>query len=144
MRRYDLCTTFMGALTMWGPILLVVMVGTVGVVLVSTNAWSAARWQLGFLIPWLAAVGVTAIKSLHAPRHIELEEDGRITFVGLLGRTVVHASDIQSIAPAGNRLGVLIIRHSQGKVTLLNQFDRFHEFLTELERLNPGIDFRGC
>jgi hypothetical protein len=54
------------------------------------------------------------------------------------------AMEIESIKPQGGKFGFLVVRTSQGKINLLNQFDGFHEFIIQLKASNPSIEIRGC
>jgi hypothetical protein len=78
------------------------------------------------------------------PRRIVRHADGRIEFVSPFRRVTVTAREIVSIKPDRSHLGLLVVKWGSGKVTLLNQFDGFHELLTYLETVNPAVEFRGC
>lgn len=78
------------------------------------------------------------------PRRIELHEDGRVVFHAPFRTLEIHASEVTSIKPGGNNIGFLVLKHSGGKLHLLNQFDDFHDFLTRLKQSNPSVELRGC
>jgi hypothetical protein len=78
------------------------------------------------------------------PRRIVRHADGRIEFVSPMRRLMVTAREIVSIKPDRSHLGLLVVKCHSGKVTLLNQFDGFHELLTYIETTNPAVEFRGC
>jgi hypothetical protein len=52
--------------------------------------------------------------------------------------------EIQSIKPERSQFGFLVIRHTGGKIKILNQFDGFHEFIADVKGNNPLIELRGC
>lgn len=81
---------------------------------------------------------------LSTPYRIVFAPDGSITFISFLRKKEVNASEIVSIKPAFNYIGFLFVRSSRGKVRLLNQFDRFHEFIGKLRSMNPTVRIRGC
>lgn len=144
MRRYSLFRTYQSSLWMWGVPVLFVIVGPLFPIAV-WNSWTHGR-IVGIVfgtIWWLYALGFL-LWALRIPRRIELREDGIVVFRGPLRTLEVHASEISSIRPGRYQLGFLVLKHSRGKLQLLNQFDGFHEFLTRIERINPGIEFRGC
>jgi hypothetical protein len=92
---------------------------------------------------WLGAIGFGVVLSGRIPTRIELAGDGRIRFRGLLRRIEVQATEIESIKPRA-QLGLLSLKHSGGRILLINQFDGFHEFLVALKGLNPSVELRGC
>jgi hypothetical protein len=81
---------------------------------------------------------------LSTPYRTVFAPDGDITFISILRRKKGDASEIVSIKPAFNYMGFLFVRSSRGKVRLLNQFDRFHEFISKLKSMNPTLTVRGC
>jgi len=97
-----------------------------------------------FGLIWLAVVGALWLKVLTIPHRIEVKSDGSFTFVSLLRRIPVSPQSVGSIKPAGSRLGFFVLKYSGGRITLLGQFDGFHEFLSELRSSNPGVELRGC
>ena len=97
-----------------------------------------------FAVFFLAAVAWIWYRQLRMPHRIVLTADGQIEFVAPARRVVVTARDIVSIRPERNQFGYLVVRWGSGKLTLLNQFDGFHELLTQIKNLNPAVEFRGC
>jgi hypothetical protein len=81
---------------------------------------------------------------LRTPHRITLAPDGTIEFLSLWGRRLVRAEEIRSIKPAGAHVGWFLVRTDRGRIGLLAQFDGFHDFLTRLEGLHPGVELRGC
>jgi hypothetical protein len=99
---------------------------------------------LPFMLFWVAGVSWFFFTVLRIPHTIRVHDGGRIEFVSPLRRWDVPVHEITYVGPERGHIGILIVRSSAGKIRLLNQFDGFHRFLTELETLNPGIEFRGC
>jgi hypothetical protein len=97
-----------------------------------------------FGLIWLAVVGALWLRVLTIPHRIEVRSDGSFTFVSLLRRIQVSPQSVRSIKPAGSRLGFFVLKHTGGGITLLGQFDGFHEFLSALRISNPGVELRGC
>ena len=97
-----------------------------------------------FGLIWLAVVGALWWRVLTIPHRIEVRSDGSFTFVSLLRRIPISPQSVRSIKPAGSRLGFFVLEHAGGRITLLGQFDGFHEFLSALRSSNPGVELRGC
>jgi hypothetical protein len=92
----------------------------------------------------LAILGLYLGLILCLPYRITLAEDGTVEFISVLRRRTFRAEEIKSIKPAGSQFGFLLVRTDRGKIRLLAQFDGFHDFLTRLEALRPGVELRGC
>ncbi len=101
-----------------------------------------APWPIGLI--WLAVAVAYLFYFLSLPHRITLSEDGTVEFVGLLRRLSVRADEIQSIRPQGAKFGFFTVRTARGNIKILAQFDGFHDFLTRLEALHPGVELRGC
>jgi hypothetical protein len=67
-----------------------------------------------------------------------------VEFISLLRRRTVRAQEIRSIKPAGAHVGFLVARTDRGRIRLLAQFDGFHDFLSRLKAMHPGLELRGC
>jgi hypothetical protein len=93
---------------------------------------------------WLAFVCFSLVWILGLPLRITLAQDGRIEFISLLSRRLVRAEEIRSIKPHNSQIGFFLVRTDRAKIRLLAQFDGFHDFLTRLESLHPGVELRGC
>ena len=78
------------------------------------------------------------------PHRITLAGDGTIEFISVLRRRTVRAGEIKSIKPEGSHFGFFVIRTDRNKIKILAQFDGFHDFLTRLKELHPGVELRGC
>lgn len=144
MRQYALYRTFLSALMTWGIPAFMLLLGPLFLFSVWTS-WEKDRLAgtVFFAVWWIIVLG-SWIWTLRIPRRIELHEDGRIVFHGPLRTLELYAHEISSIKPAGNSLGFHVLRHSRGKLQLLNQFDEFHDFLTRLKQSNPSVELRGC
>jgi hypothetical protein len=97
-----------------------------------------------FAFIWLVPMGVFWYFILSTPYRITVDPTGEITFASVLRKRRVMAMEIESIKPQGGKFGFLVVRTSQGKINLLNQFDGFHEFIIQLKASNPSIEIRGC
>lgn len=93
---------------------------------------------------WFGVVGALWFKVLTLPYRIEVGPDGGITFVSLLRRFQLWPSAVESIKPTGGRLGFFVLKHREGRIQFVGQFDGFHEFLFALKNANPGVELRGC
>ncbi len=93
---------------------------------------------------FLLVIGINVFYFLSIPHRITLASDGNVEFISLLRRRTVRVQEIRSIKPAGAHLGFLVVSTDRGKIRLLAQFDGFHDFLTRLEALHPGVELRGC
>jgi hypothetical protein len=97
-----------------------------------------------FLIPpWLLIMAWSWFVLLSRPYVIEIHENRTIAFVSVLGRRVVHATDILAVRPALWGQGEAIVRHTGGRIRLLHDYDRFDEFLRQLTALNPRVETSG-
>ncbi len=98
---------------------------------------------VGWLVLITGAItAYTAWSFLRLPQTIELHDDGQLVFRGVGKPKVVSARDIQSIEP--NVMGLLVVKHSGGKLPFLNLFTGFHKLVSTLETLNPNIEIKGC
>ncbi len=78
------------------------------------------------------------------PYKIRVSGSFEIEFISLIRTRRVTSVDIISIKPYGSQFGFLSIKTNQGKIKIANQFDGFHEFITNLKSVNPSIELRGC
>ena len=83
---------------------------------------------------------------LSAPIEASWPEDGTIDFRSRLRTVQVPAGDITSITTGTwydpNRFQA-VVRHKGGKLTLINQFADFQDFLATLRELNPAVEIKG-
>ena len=78
------------------------------------------------------------------PYRLTLSPDGTVEFISVWRRRRVRTEEIRSIKPDSLQMGFLLVRTDQGKTRILAQFDGFHDFLTRLQALHPGVELRGC
>ncbi len=97
-----------------------------------------------FGILWLGMVGWNWYWILSFPHMITVSETGETTFISLLRRRSVPGREIESIKPDRGQFGFLVVRTANRKIRLLNQFDGFHGFITNLKAMNPSVELRGC
>lgn len=93
---------------------------------------------------FLAITGLYLFWILALPHRITLAGDGTIEFISVLKRRPVRAEEIRSIKPAGSKFGFFMVQTDRRKIRILAQFDGFHDFLTRLKALHPGVELRGC
>lgn len=126
-------------------IVLLILIGG-GVAMTCWSLWSHdPKAPPLFLGPvYFALAGFICFYFLSLPYQITLNQDGTIEFISLLRRRTVQAHEIRSIQPASAHFGFLVVRTDQRKIRLLAQFDGFHDFLTRLQALHPGVELRGC
>jgi hypothetical protein len=93
---------------------------------------------------WLGMLSWVWYWILSIPYKIQVHETTEIEFIGLIRRRRIKAMEIQSIKAERSQFGFLVIRHTGGKIKILNQFDGFHEFIADVKGNNPLIELRGC
>ena len=142
MKKYRLYWN-LGVTMMYAVPPLMAIIGLV-LVYVSISHPRGGGPPLPFAIFWIGAVGWTCFFVLRIPHAIQVFENGRIEFISRLRRWTVSPREITYVGPVRGQLGFLVVKSSAGRIRLLNQFDGFHRFLTELEAANPAIEFRGC
>ena len=117
-----------------------------GVGLTSWSFWwpgpRAPPLPIGLI--WFAISAFYLWFFLKTPYRITLAEDGTVEFISILRRRRVRLDEIKSIKPAGSQLGILMVRTEGAKISILAQFDGFHDFLTRLRARHPGVELRGC
>jgi hypothetical protein len=94
---------------------------------------------------WLPAVWFSAVlwggyRSATMPHTIQVAETGIVRFVGTFRTLAVSNADIRRIKATGS---FIELKHTKGKILLLQQFTGFHEFLTDLRRANPYVEMKG-
>ena len=94
--------------------------------------WFGILWSMGML--W------GSYRSVRIPHTIQVTDTDQIRFISLFSTVVIAASDVQRLKASGN---FVELKHSQGKVLLLQLFTGFHNFVTELERSNPSVKVTG-
>lgn len=96
-----------------------------------------------FLLMFVAMAGWITVAMFKMPHRIEEQDDGTYVLVSPLKRYAIRAEDIESIRPVPNQIGILRLDYRGGRVTLLNQFDGFHEFIASLKSKNPSVELKG-
>jgi hypothetical protein len=92
----------------------------------------------------LLIVGWNAFWLLSFPHRIVVSPTGEVQFISLIRRRATSLSDIKSIKPERGQFGFLMVRTSQRRIMILNQFDGFHDFILLLKSRNPSVEIRGC
>ena len=95
------------------------------------------------LFPFAIGTGLFLMVLL-MPRRIEVDDSGGMDWVAPARRIRVLPSDVISIAPDRRTHGSLVLVHTSGRFSFVNQFTGFHELLTDLKRANPSVELRGC
>lgn len=84
--------------------------------------------------------------ALAIPIEIRIDEEGVVRFRSRLRTVTIPAGDIRSITTGSwcdpNRFQA-VVRHKGGKLTLINQFVDFRDFLANLRELNPSVEIKG-
>ncbi len=74
------------------------------------------------------------------------DEDRNVSFRGRLRTVTIPVSDIVMIRTGEwfdpNRFQA-VVRHKGGKLTLVNHFSDFTDFLATVKELNPSIEIKG-
>ncbi|MGO9380060.1 MAG: hypothetical protein ACLPN1_14620 [Dissulfurispiraceae bacterium] len=95
-------------------------------------------------IIWLAIGLGNGYWILSVPHRIEVSNSGKIEFISIMKRKRFRPIEILSIRPQSGHVGFFSIKTTRGKITILNQFDGFHEFITDLKAQNPTVELHGC
>lgn len=143
IKTYPLYLSIYFKLVVFGPLSLF----TVGGLLVALGPAIAfgddgPQWFFGIF--WLVILILLWYVILSIPHRIVVHPDDQIEFVSILRRKQFLPLEIKSIKPEASQFGFLAVQTNRGKVRLLNQFDGFHEFLTNLKAKNPPVELRGC
>jgi len=81
---------------------------------------------------------------LTIPHTITVSESGLVEFKSFFRKQLTAMREINSIKPYGGQFGFLQIKTSTGKIRIVNQFDGFHDFVSQLKAVNPSVELRGC
>jgi len=139
---YPLYLTRIDKITIFAPVIIFMLVGIFFGLSLSRSMGRGPTPFLAFF--WLIPIGFFWYFILSTPYRINVDPTGEIEFISVLRKRRVMAMEIESIKPQAGKFGFLVVRTSQGKINLLNQFDGFHEFITHLKASNPSIEIRGC
>jgi len=140
MKRYTVDSKFMYWLYVAVIPCLFLVVGVF--VLLMTLRSPASGPPLWFSVFWLAAVLYSGYRTVTMPHTIEVASDGLIKFTGPFRRTTVAPQDIVRIKAFSGQF--LEVKHTCGKIWMLQQITGLHEFLSELKRANQSVTFKGC
>ncbi len=80
---------------------------------------------------------------LRFPHQIVFHGDGTIEFRSVIRKVRMNATEIESMKPANATFGFIVVKGKK-KVTILAQFDDFHQFVIQLKQFNPSVVIRGC
>ena len=141
MKQYALQSKVTYVLFVFVAPCFMIVIGTLWIYIAVTRPGQNAPVWFGIL--WLVGVLFSAYQSLKMPYRIEMMDSGQINFVGILA-TTVSTQDVISVKQRAFSGGFLELKHTRGKIRLLQQFTGFHEFLTELKRVNPSVEITGC
>jgi hypothetical protein len=78
------------------------------------------------------------------PHTIHYRDDHFCEFLSSARKIVVSPLDIISIRPWGGGIGFFSVRHRNGTIIILNQFDGFHELINLIKSRNAQVEIRGC
>ncbi len=113
------------------------------------GAGGAAGTVIGGVVSVLVAVLVSwnfFHFALAIPIEVRIDEEGVVRFRSRLRTVTIPACDITSITTGAwfdpNRFQA-VVRHKGGKLTLVNQFAGFRDFLAMLRELNPAVEIKG-
>ena len=142
VRTYSLYLSWWGKITSFIPVGIFTLMAILFLSGILKNAKGGPPEFIGIFLLIMAAWFWYFISSL--PYQIKVHGNVEIEFVSLLRRRRISPMDIVSIKPYGSQLGFLLVKTNRGKIRLLNQFDGFYEFITNLKAANPSIELRGC
>ena len=143
IRTYPLYVSIYLKLTVFGTLSLFTVIGLFAALGPATGFGDdAPQWFFGIF--WLAIVCWLWYVILSLPHTIAVHADDQIEFVSIIRRKRFLPLEIKSIKPEASQFGFLVVQTNRGKVRLLNQFDGFHDFLTNLKSKNPSVELRGC
>jgi hypothetical protein len=141
-KHYSLRSNFMYAMFVVAMPVLFVVAGTAWIYLAVTRPAQGAPIWFGVL--WLLWVLVTWVQSLKMPFRIDVMDDGLLGFISPIGRTEVRPQEIIAIRQKAFQMGFVEVKHTKGKIRMLQQFTGFHEFLSGVKRANPNVEIVGC
>jgi len=143
VRTYSLYMSIYLKLVLFGTLGLFTVIGLLAALGPAIAFWDDdPQWLFGIF--WLAILCWLWYVILSIPHRITVHADDQIEFVSILRRKQFLPLEIKSIKPEASQFGFLAVKTNRGKVRLLNQFDGFHEFLTNLKAKNPSVELRGC
>lgn len=141
-KTYTLYLTASHKISIFAPVGVFTLVGFLLVSGLLQNAKGEPPQFIGLF--FLAMIAWFSYFVLSIPNKIKVYDNIEIEFVSLIRKKRVSPTDIKSIKPQASQFGFLLIKTSHGKIRILNQFDGFHEFISNLKAKNPAIQLRGC
>ncbi len=96
-----------------------------------------------FGVFWLGMVSWYWYWVLSLPHTIIVSESGQVDFIGVIRKRQISLRNIVSIKP-DSQFGFLVVKTTDGKFRILNQFDDFHDFIVKIKTANPAVELRGC
>jgi len=90
---------------------------------------------------WVIGLWYTYLK---IPLEITITETHSIEFRAPLKRTVISPHDIQLITSSYLSRGFVTIKHTKGKLRLINHIDGFYDLIYRVKLINPTIEVKGC
>jgi hypothetical protein len=115
----------------------------VGLVVVAVRSSAAELPGLPMAVLFCAAMAWNWYVLLTMPYEIRFESADRIIFRALARTTTVNVESLRSIKPLAGGGGIYVVRHDNGKIRLLAQFTGFHEVVTRIKAVHPGVEVVG-
>src|SRR5262245_58240108 len=117
------------------------------------GAWGLGRaltaeqtgwFQIVFFVIWLGLLFFSIYRQLYSATAIMVHGEDDIEFISILGRVRLAAREIKSIRLTRGRLPQHVVYRDGGTIYLAGAMNEFHKFLTDLKKVNPGVDLVGC
>jgi hypothetical protein len=118
------------------------IIATVALAVTTSSGRDQPPWQAVAVIPAMGAFA--GYFYLRIPFEIRIHDDHMIEFRSLFRRTRLAPGEIVSVKARRWTLGYIDVRHARGTVHLVSQIGGFHDFLSTLKTLNPGVVIKGC
>jgi hypothetical protein len=101
---------------------------------------------LGSLLMGIIVCGMFFHFALRIPIEIIIDDDQAVRFRGRIKTVTIPVRDIVTIQTGRwfdpNRFQLDVV-HKRGKLTMINQFSEFTDFLATVKELNPSIEIKG-
>ncbi|HET7584988.1 MAG TPA: hypothetical protein VFK13_08775 [Gemmatimonadaceae bacterium] len=107
----------------------------------STHGTTDGHFPVWIGVIWLAMMAWGIYRTSSMPHTIQVTNTGTIRFVGIFRSFAVEPGEVTAIRGRGQ---MIEIRHAHGKIFILNQVTGLHEFLSDLQRVNPAVQIRGA
>jgi uncharacterized membrane protein len=100
---------------------------------------------VGSLLMGIIVCGMFLHFALRIPIEITIDED-QVSFRGRIRTVKIPVRDILAVQTGKwfdpNRFQLDVV-HKRGKLTMINQFSEFPDFLATVKELNPSIEIKG-